>query len=328
MLTALLGALTHYYVIIFLVLQSAAWILVLLLLQKKKECAIYIGTMACAGLHAVLIFPYMIYHIFTGGQRGQQAFENFGEAGGERLTTFFKIMNTQLFGNGLVLIALLLFAVCMVSFCRKQKKSASVIRKNDAQKKELLIWSILIIPCAGYFFLVSKTAAYLTDRYMYPIYGLIIVLGISGICQSIRLLLKRQIWYGGVAAICLLLLLLRGYQYADWPYLYQNDVSGTALENAENYKECSCIYVFEEKWKCTQSFLEIVTYKDSTFVRPEQLENIRNLDSAVVVYFPRNDKTETYLRKWLEFNPQFTTHEVISEFSAYEVGYLFRKNDR
>ena len=326
MLTACFGALTHYYVSIFLVLQSAAWILALLLLHKRKECAIYIGVMACAGLHAVLLFPYMIYHIFTGGMRGKQAFENFGGAGGDRLITFFKIMNTQLFGNCLIFIALLFLAVCFLSLCRKKKKKTRVFWKDDAKKKELLIWSVVIIPCIGYFFLVSKTAAYLTDRYMYPIYGLLVVLGISGICQETRFLLHSP-WYGGAAAICLLLLLLRGYQYADWPYLYRNDVSRSALENADEYKECSCIYVFEEKWKCTQSFLEIVKYKDSTFVKPEQLENFRSLDSAVVVYFPRNDKTEIYLRKWMECNPQFTVHKVISEFSSYEVGYLFREND-
>ena len=58
-----------------------------------------------------------------------------------------------------------------------------------------------------------------------------------------------RVWAAAAAAICLLLLLLRGYQYADWPYLYRNDVSRSALENADEYKECSCIYVFEEKWK-------------------------------------------------------------------------------
>lgn len=77
-LIAVCGALTHYYFLLYLFFLSLIFGLYLIVNRKFSDAIKYIASMLVAGGGSCLIFPAMLQHIFLGGYRGEQSFENLG----------------------------------------------------------------------------------------------------------------------------------------------------------------------------------------------------------------------------------------------------------
>ena len=314
------GALTHYYVIIFAVFQSIAMVIILWHMEMFKELFSYASSVILAGIHTVLLFPYMIYHIFTGGSRGKEAFSNFGKEGIKRFFDFGNIVNEELFGGLLILV----FVYIFITFMFAKMKSKSIQKKTTKEKNMSgYSWFVVIFSVVLYFLVVSKSAAYITDRYIYPVYGLTVVIVISGICYGTQKLFCKHMIQKGVVLISVCILLFMGYRGAKWEYLYHNEISRTALANAEKYQNYNCFYVYKAKWTCQLSFLEALQYANITFYSIERLPEIRNVTAPTVIYVPK-ENSEEYMNQITKQNPWITEYEIISEFSGYETGYVVK----
>ena len=317
-IAVLLGALTHYYVIVFVVFQSVAVVIALYLLKRRRELPAYIAAMLLSGLHTLLLFPYMIFHIFTGGYRGQEAFANFGSTGTERFGEFMNILDEQLFGGLFFLIVIGLAVIVIYRRIKLGKEWRRIVSEN---KTRLFAWLTLVLPVVLFFFVVSKSAVFIVDRYIYPIYGIVLLIIVGGIGWGIWSVFGNKkiakVVLGGIVGAFLVM----GYRDADWPYLYHSEESRTALENADKYKECSCVYVYNAKWACELSFLEGIKYKDIVFYHQDSVQKITGLDGPTVIYVPIG-KPEELIEQIMAQNPERKGYEVISEFSPYEIGYI------
>lgn len=175
-ITVFLGFLTQYYYIIFHFFLGAGFCLYLLKNKKIKELFSYVVACGLGLLGAILYYPASLSHIFR-GYRGTEAVSEFGDMSNtwERLRFFYGlfddfVMNGSLSGWLLVLCLLAVTA----GYFRKRRNGKSRINSSVV---------LILFACGGYFFTISKTALLLgetSNRYQFPIYGLIVFLLLYG----------------------------------------------------------------------------------------------------------------------------------------------------
>lgn len=289
------GALTHYYVIVYAFLVSCVYGSYLLWNKRIKETLLFCVTMALAAGTSIAAFPAMIEHMFF-GYRGTEAIDNLieGRAGGywESLKTFFSLVNQQVFGNLLGYILIILVTLTAVRYFRNDLGAEGEFVPEDGislgmERKTIVRYALLLIPCFFYFMLVSKMSFVTADRYIVPVYAV----SFAGVlCISYKILgyfLKDKAFI--IVSIVISALMIGGsYTSSGWLYLYRD--SRPFLAEAKARSNYDCICVFEgDSWLLLPEFAEYSNYKSITFITLERFneDGINGLASpdGIVVSF-------------------------------------------
>lgn len=319
---AVIGVLTHYHIIIFVVFEAAAFGGYLIIKKRWKDFVKYFTGLAAAAGISIVVFPAMLSHIFGRGTgaRGEQAFGNLISGGyGERLKRFLEIISGDLFGRWeAAAIAAVLLLVCGVLFLMRK------LTDNDVKIFAENVICILL-PCTGYFLIVSKTAAYMTGRYIWIIYPmcLYMVFGITyillrGMTANVRL---QHLF----AAILILVVGGMSLKHCRWEYSYKGNA---AVETAKQYADNACVYIYSEheQWKCNVSFGEVINYDSLVYYQPEHIEEIKNNQElqekgSFVVYTCETEPEET-LEKILDWFPNVEKYSEIAQYSYTRTFYF------
>lgn len=185
-LTLVLGAMTQYYFLIAAFFLGVWYTFKLLFGKRFRELGIYLGTIAASAAVSLSLFSPMWDQIFH-GSRGTQAQNKFWVFEGypRALLNMFDIISDQMFRGYLwpVLgVIVLLIAVFAVRFRR-------------LPIKESIKMFPIIFMSAGYFLLVTKIAPEVTDRYMMPLFPVVLLLAFCFLYVLIYALLpaKKQL---------------------------------------------------------------------------------------------------------------------------------------
>lgn len=304
-LITMAGALTHYYFIIYCVMMFLCFGIYLISKRRWKQLISMVIILFFAALHDVLIFPAMINHIFT-GYRGEQTFANllFFEDYFGKIKSFNHFINSELFGIPNVVLFVFI---------------AGIIYRLIKRKADLKI-AIIFLPCAAYFLVISKISVYTTDRYIYPIYALIIIFVFAQLYEIVKGITKRNI-------ISLILLTSAGlcfciFSYEDCRWTNSYKESASALEAADRYSDKDCYFIYTEDWRCQPSYYEVRKYNSITFLREGDLSSVGKDDDSFVVYINKNCDVDSILNYFLENCSEINKYEKISDF-AYSEGYIF-----
>ncbi len=236
MITVYLGFLTHYYFFVYLFMLAAAFACRLLADGAKagpfrltwkanlRRVFCYGCSIGLALALAVLSYPACLSHIFR-GYRGTGAASAFFDLTntGERLSFFFGLLNTYVFGGLLpfmLLALLLLLCTCRFFKSRLYQSNApadapitaapaeaadrgqagyagdaqSVISalsadeqdKTADKRRKAAVW-VVAFAVLGYFLIVAKTAlltAEEANRYEQPVYGLLLLLALLAFYET------------------------------------------------------------------------------------------------------------------------------------------------
>ena len=323
-LTVLAGALTHYYCIVYTVFISVVYGVFLLLRKNWKDFGKLCLTMLLAAGCAIAIFPAMLKHVFKSA-RGTEAISNFSshESGVyfDRIREFVRIINGQLFGKLLLVILLaiiLLFTVILVKSLKKEDE------KHRLSIENIQKYAVAFLPAVCYFLMIGKIAAYLSDRYMFPVYALL-QMGIMGtlVVLLVKILPKRA---GGVCAGVLLLIMTGNiWKIGEWKYLYLSSVP--LLEKEAAYKDVDCLYIYDDEWRTQGSFMEVPGYHSVTFVKSDNLQLLKDTycaEKEQLIVIVIGDQ-EQILNQIQSSCPQLTEAEYIGEFSYGKTIYLHGK---
>lgn len=149
-------------------------------------------------------------------------------------------------------------------------------REHDTQRTSLdfvmlMRWLIIGIPIVLYFIFVSISAAYVADRYLFPIYAVIFGLFLCMMYEVWKKLVPTKYVY---IIMCLIgtIFIINGFGNARWDYLYKS--STDLLDKAGTYSDKNCIGVYDVMWKEQTAFCEIQNYKSVTFIQQERYNNI------------------------------------------------------
>lgn len=317
-LISVLGSLTHYYFLIYLFFICLYFGICILFYKKYKDAIKYILTMAFSGIICIIIFPKMILHIFT-GDRGTEAFSNFSNFQDylNRLRSFYSIFQQQIFagfGVAILLCILLLLLVCI--------KKYKIISKYNLKNFLFSKYFMLSFSTIGYFAIISKISAYITDRYIMPVFPLTYILITVGLFKVFNLMLKKQ---GRILsmAVCFFLVLscYRTNQF-EYLYTYSKDFKQFSYDN----KNDLCICVFDVGWRLHSSYLELKNYRNIIYIQEDGLDILNDIDytgyDEIIVYLINQEDEATVIKDILNKDTELASYEKCYNYiyeSVYEL---------
>lgn len=267
MLFSACGALTHYYCILYIVIFSFFCGLYLLLQKRMKDFGLFCLAQACAAGTAVLIFPSMLTHIFS-GYRGKQSFENMAsQTLVQNLSAIRRavlMIDRTVFGG--VFFCIVVLGACVLITLRSGRRSISSVLMPHMASFICCLGS-----CALYFLAVSRIAVSEDMKYYSPIYGVLFCTAVS-----IFGLWCKGVWKTGrgylVFLLALFIMTVNGWREEKWPYLYRS--SQELLEETSAYRDTDCICVYSDPLEIYTLYHQIFHFRSATFYRQEDLDNL------------------------------------------------------
>ena len=311
------GALTHYYCIIYAVFLSVFYVCYLILNKRWKETGFFCLTQAAAAVVSIAVFPSMLTHIFR-SSRGKEAFGNIGpdNLSNGRTGQFWHMIDIDLFGGLLTYIVGVFVILFIVNECWRLYRTLS---REDTITAVRYVG--IICPTLLYFLLISRIAGYVTNRYMYPIYGVLFVATVSGISVWCRRVMKIQYKY--LLALILVVITVNGWRSDIWTYLFQS--SGPLLEAAAEHPDTDCVYVYDTNWKINPSYKEVSCYNSVTFYQPSDLDMLSTSDLSTryeLIVTAMSD-SEEILGRIMELCPALNAYEYLGSYGYTETYYLY-----
>ena len=312
------GSLTHYYYIIFAAFICAIFGFYFLCQKRWRSLGAFIGVGLMSLGSVYVIFPAVLKHIFF-SYRGKESFSNLTQSFYEYweiLKKFYFIVNTEIFGGIFEYLATGLIGLIIISLIFQ--KGHSLIPKRDVEK-----YMLVFIPCLLYFLLIAKISVYKNDRYMFPIYAVMMGSVLSMASTIVLKVIKNKASHVIIVAI-LLTLVIREYQIFPYHFLYKSSVP--FLSRTKKYGDTDCLYV-SISWKIQRSFQEVRNYRSVTFIDRVHLDDLKKLDIAnqrkLVVSIPNEDNHRAVLKKVMSEYPQLTRYRRLGSFSWTTSYYLF-----
>lgn len=280
-----LGLLTQYYFIIFQFFISAFCFINYCCNKKWKSAIIYAISM-CSGIgFAVLYYPSMLKHIFS-GYRGTQAFENLS-SGGSNIKSFLDSFNEMMFHSWGVLFILLILLGLIIAV--KKKKLVF----DCENRSTLLVIGTMIFCVCGYILIVGKIAPYADMRYVILCVPMIVTVFVWALSYAVGMCVRNT----NVCKICIgtvaLLLALAAYKDGQVDNLYMED---SVLEENVS-KDVVVIYEVPERWRLnSQILLDLQSFSRVYFLPEEKIETLGEVLKACseeCMIVVRNDERET-----------------------------------
>ncbi len=305
-ITAVCGALTHYYVTLYIVFASIVYGICLLSEKRLRETLLYTLTMAGAAAVSLLIFPPMIEHMFF-GYRGAEAVANLAKNSSyaENLKGFFEFLDQQMFGKILGILLAVLLVLALLRFAGRFFQVSSLMGQEKLvfgfRKYDRIRYCIVLLPCFFYYIVVSKITFAVADRYISPIYA---VLFAGLLCMVYRLL--RYALQGKsflmMTAFVTAALILGSHQAFAWEYLFLESRQTLVPVEEHSKYDCVCVFDEDETYLLYPEYAEFSLYKSVTFVTTADLKENGiqrwiTSDGIVVSFFLREKDAKKYLKR-------------------------------
>lgn len=308
------GFLTQYYFVIFM-LFLAGVTAVYLWRTEKKNLLYYGRSMGISALLGLCIFPFSVADVLY-SERGVESVQNLGSGFsglGERFVNFWEIILEQVLGGtvgaGIFLITVVAALVCFGLVKLGQDKELAKVKKVEREKarrlRGTLVWeySMIGVPCIGYFLVVVKIAPYYADRYLMPVFPLMALLMGAVLKKSLDFLKKYLKAFGhkGVLIAFAILLVLPNLWTVKPAYWYQGYGLQEYMAGQHKDKACLCVY---DGVGYYQNLMEFTNYKKTLLVTEEELysrsrDEVLETEQEIVVLMKRNID-QTAVREYLE----------------------------
>ncbi len=304
------GTLTHYYVTLYAVLLCTLYGCYLLAQKRRKELASLCVAQGIAAIVCICIFPAMLSHIFS-GDRGTESFDNLITSSHlwHYIKNFWHILDVELFGGLLKYTACA--ALIFLIFYIKQKtyRVLTPEQKNRLSGYFCVLGTILL-----YFLLISRIAVSESDRYMYPIYGVLFPTVTGGV---IEWLYNRETpHYRYALAAILLIMGITGGQNGSWAWLFQD--SKPLLEFAQEHHNTDCIYIYHLPMLMGPDYEEASNYNSITCYQSDSLDMLKNSDLSIryeLILMIMNDlNQEEILNRVIAECPEINAYEPIGSY--------------
>ncbi len=313
-ITTLGGALTQYYFLVHIFFLSAVITLLMIFQKRYRELAGYVVAMAVAGALSLIIFPAMLGQMFSSGTGSQYAQRFSGQSDTlQVLGTFGHILDHDVFGDriDLIVIVLAIFAFAIAVRAHGEKDKSAILKCPQTYK-----YLCIFIPAAGYFIVVARSAPYQVDRYIAPVYAVVL----AGALGLVYLVISKTITpqKSAVAAFTVLLAVVIGSGLRDyeWPYLFKDSMD--MLNYAAEYgPDTDAVIMYDRWWDILPGYLEIKRCKSAQFFAinsrqhaEELIENGRvNLGGERVALYITTDDAEDFAKEYtacfLNANPEY-----------------------
>lgn len=330
--TVFLGFLTQYFYMVFHFFLGAAFC-VYLLSQKKIRVLLSYGT-ACVlafGL-AVLYYPASMSHIFR-GYRGTEAMGEFADTGNtlERLQFFTELFDKYEVAGCLAVILLVICLLWVTRSCllRRGKLVDHPAGRRASGRLPAEIW-LLVSACAGYFFIVAKTALLLgetSNRYMLPIYGLLLFLLLYFLTEPLTGFLPEGKKTGWIlfCVLCAGVLLMNGISLKAGRVFFLYEEEQAAMAFVRENKDVPVVVFYNSAsesnvWRLSDELMEYPEiYLASEDNMDELTDETLNTSDRVLAYVADHESSTACLDRLLKSNPKLTEYRLIAEKGLWKL---------
>ena len=261
--TTVLGFLTQYYFAIYAFLIFAIMAIGMIRKKMYKNAAKYLGFHVLYAVIGVLLFVPCIYHLFF-TDRGLKNLAN--SAYFEHLIDYVKHFAYAFsINDNMILICsvLLVFLAGLIYWFKKSDKKLVVL--------------LTTVPSIIYFFLVVKLTSFQELRYIMPV--------IPFVSLSVFFILDKLLQFKHkniVITVIAVVLVVNGIIFSKPKFLYEEYAQ--CLEIAEENKDKSFVYIYDNFFNHMQSIPEMMIYEKTLIV------NINNNDMQ---YLLNNNELNT-----------------------------------
>ena len=285
-IVAYLGFMTHYYFFLIAFFTSAFYFFYLLFNKHIADLVKYCVSMLASLLLVELTFPIAFYKLFA-DQRGSEAVQNLFSVSDafEHVKTFWKIIGEGLFANSINIFALIFLFGCGATLLhwirgktwdRKEEldlKSENIASEETKRRWISTLGMFFVSFC--YFMLISKIAPYLSDRYLFGIYPVIVLVACFMFYEMMHY------WFSNKLAFYVMLILvclnsIYGVSGKHVQYLYPEYKNHVDI--IREYEGDTCLYVTTDWYMMVQNALEL-EHMGIVFV--ESPDNIESLSSKI-----------------------------------------------
>lgn len=296
--TALGGALTHYYVVVFMVFLCLFCGIYLIIINKWAVLIKAFITMVAAAGCAIVVFPSMLKHMFTNSNTGTKSVANFlGGLGAwwERMKAFFSFINMFWFG-GILLVWILFIVLWNVTANYHAQSKKKVFTAISEMCQEDVFLMILSIATVFYFAIISKVALAITDRYVSPIYSIILVCITIGLWKCVNAVLQPKI--GTMVMIFVVsVMIVAGWKTNGWRYLYNDEKELLDVARRETSGK-DCVYICNSdkgSWKINANWTDLSNVSAISFISVDRMNEMDELsinDKYDLVLYIMDDDAE------------------------------------
>ncbi len=190
-ITGFCGFLTQYYFVIIMFFMTAFYLLLMLKLPFEKanvKKLLFFSFTALFSLIATYFYwPVSVYHIFK-GYRGADSFNSLVSTTNtsSRAALFFGNLSDNVFGG--LLAVVLVVMIIGIGFMVKEKQTVAA----SVRARQMVM---LAASTSCYFLVITKIglkASYASNRYVYPVYGIFIIITVTGMYEVVKRLIKNE----------------------------------------------------------------------------------------------------------------------------------------
>lgn len=331
MLVTGMGGLTQYYFYIFAFFISVFYVIYLLLRRKWKDLLQYCASMICSLGINVLIYPSTLEHIFN-GYRGTEAVDNLAKSNLiEQTTSFFSYVNMELLGGKLKWMILGMTLICLMSVFKKyisiEQLGIHVVvdRVFRMTKKKYMILA-LFGSVIGYFVIVSKISTIVANRYIFPIYPLIVLCVFTGLHFVWKETEVKEGFYLAILVLFWSWITVSEYQnhYVDYVYAGYEETQDTIAQ----YHDKDVLYIADYLFPVYRDkmFLETaerfipITHMD--FSQKLHTLELKNEEDGIVVYVYKEHEADSVFEE-LQQQLNYNHFEFVAETYQSMVYYCY-----
>lgn len=298
------GALTHYYFILYAFFASLILGVILLSEKRYREAVAYCVGMGLAGVSTYLIFPSMIKHIFTQG-RGEESLKNlYNTDFVEQVKTYLGIINLKIWGGLLGLILFVVIAVLLFNLVRMDRDLNGLCSFDKIESQRYIV---VLGAVALYVIFVSKSAPFESDRYISPVYGVMISTLICLMYKVLGAIFTKEKNIKRVFVGLIAVILFVDFANCKWDYLYAD--SKDRLVRAESHgRGTDAVCLYDDSWKVYSCFREISNCDSCTFYRLSSYEDFANTGYEYgnrIAFFLIGLDSDQFINDFLEDNPDY-----------------------
>lgn len=313
------GALTHYYCVLYAVSISVAYGSLLLCRKAWKETGLFCLTQGLSGIVAICCFPAMLQHVFS-GYRGKEAFGNLeqslSEQGLGRITVYLEKLDEHLFGS--IAAYLVAGAIIWLLVFGVQKLQEHL---TDDKRVVTDRYFCVILAEALYFLVVAFSSAFLSERYMTPVYAVLFLTVFYLVGGWAQKLFAQYYLYGMLFLTTIIT--VNGLRCEEWANLHHS--SEPLLRAAAEHSEDDCLFIYDRNWHILPAYFEVSNYRSVTFLREEHLERLDSMelsscDELTVVTDGENPEA---VKQIMDRCPLLDSYEYLGQYESTTTYYLY-----
>lgn len=262
-LTAVFGVLTQYYYLFFL---APVWVVMVskyLTEKRYRDFWTYTGVLMMAGGVALVVWPYMIDHMFFGyrGQGVLMSFLSLPKLMGQ-IWHYVEVMDYNAF-HRLLPVLLLMMVGCAIwrrLKAKQQEQTTSLFRRLGK-------WNVVLWPTLGYFLIVAAVSPFIELRYIMPVTGLVTAMMFLGVYIALRSVrITEKVGEAIVGGLMLLMLVLAPIQLmmgAMRIELLYRDKEALMMELSENATAPVLYLITTENNRFLDNIMPFATFEES-----------------------------------------------------------------